>query len=305
MGTVSILFVVIGTFLFFGLFAAAYAVSGKLGSLEERFQQMGAPEEESRSSSPRYAERVIKRLGGMISRSPEEMSRQEKRLVQAGIRRRDGAVLFHGAQAALAIVLLFAFALTGYLQQNVLLYPILSVFLGALLPDLWLTMKASNRKMRIQLALPDMLDLQVVCVEAGLGLDQSLMRIGQEIRRSHPDLSDELHLLNLELNAGKTRADAMRNLAHRTDVEDLKSLVAVLIQTDRFGTSIADSLRIYSESLRTKRRQRAEELAAKMAVKMVIPLILCILPATFIVVGGPAVIGIMKGLLPLLNAPAP
>jgi len=129
------------------------------------------------------------------------------------------------------------------------------------------------------------------------------MRIGEEIRRSHPDLSDELHLLTLEVSAGKARAEALRNLAKRTDVEDLKSLVAVLIQTDRFGTSIADSLRVFSDSLRTKRRQRAEEAAAKMGVKMIPPLFIFVLPATFVVVVGPAIIGIVTGLLPWLASP--
>ncbi|HSD29832.1 MAG TPA: type II secretion system F family protein, partial [Vicinamibacteria bacterium] len=159
-----------------------------------------------------------------------------------------------------------------------------------------------RRQQRIQLALPDALDLQVVCVEAGLGLDQSLRRIAQEFRATHPDLSDELQFLGFELNAGKPRAEALRNLARRTDVEDLRSLVAVLIQTDRFGTGIADSLRVFSDSLRTKRRQRAEEFAAKMGVKMIPPLFIFILPATFIVVVGPAVVGIAQGLLPWMKA---
>jgi tight adherence protein C len=143
----------------------------------------------------------------------------------------------------------------------------------------------------------------VVCVEAGLGLDQSMMRIGQELHGTHPDLSEELHLMSLEINAGKSRAEALRNLAARTAVEDLKSFVAVLIQTDRFGTSIADSLRVYSDSFRTKRRQRAEEHAAKMSIKMIPPLFLFILPATFCVVVGPAAIGISQGLLPFLKNP--
>ena len=210
--------------------------------------------------------------------------------------------MFHGVQVALATAFLMVFGLTGYLQTNVFLFVVLSVFLGAMLPDVWLSMKARRRKERIQLGLPDALDLLVICVEAGLGLDQSLMRIGQEIRRSHPDLSDELHLLNLELKAGTSRAVALRNIAERTDVGDLKALVAVLIQTDRFGTSIADSLRVFSDVLRTKRRQRAEEHAAKMGVKMLPPLFLFILPATFAVVVGPALIGISKGLLPFLES---
>jgi tight adherence protein C len=305
MDPMVLVIIMVGVLVFLGVFALLFTVSGKLTSLEERVRQLGGGGETSRFKAAQYGVSVLKRLGGVLTRSPEEMSRQERRLVNAGIRRRDGPVLFYGAQAVVAIAFLTAFALTGNLQKHVFLFGILSIFLGALLPDIWLSLKIARRKRRIQLALPDALDLQVVCVEAGLGLDQSLMRIGQEIRKSHPDLSEELHLLNLELNAGKSRAEAMRNLARRTEVEDLRSLVAVLIQTDRFGTSIADSLRVYSDSLRTKRRQRAEELAAKMAVKMILPLVLFILPATFAVVAGPAVIGIAKGLLPLLKSGGP
>ncbi len=151
------------------------------------------------------------------------------------------------------------------------------------------------------MALPDMLDLAVVCVEAGLGMDQSLLRIGQELNAMYPDLSEELNLYSLEVNAGRKRADALRNLGTRTDVDDLKSFVAVLIQTDRFGTSVAQSLRVFSETLRTKRRQRAEEHAAKMSIKMLPPLVFFIFPAILIVILGPAVIAIIRILLPGLS----
>jgi tight adherence protein C len=144
------------------------------------------------------------------------------------------------------------------------------------------------------------MDLSVVCVEAGLGLDQALMRIGQEFKLSHPDLSEELKLYGLEVGAGKRRADSLRNLANRTEVDDLKSLAAVLIQTDRFGTSVAQSLRVYAESMRVKRRQRAEERAAKMSIKMIPPLVFFIFPAIFIVVLGPGIISIGKHLIPTL-----
>jgi len=279
-------------------------MSGKLGPLEERFRQLRAEHEGSRVQWREYLSKFqefLSQLGRWIPRSPKEMSRQGRRLVQAGVRHKGAPTVFHGVQVALATAFLMVFGLTGYLQTNLFLFVVLSVFLGAMLPDVWLSMKARRRKERIQLGLPDALDLLVICVEAGLGLDQSLMRIGQEIRRSHPDLSDELHLLNLELKAGTSRAVALRNIAERTDVVDLKALVAVLIQTDRFGTSIADSLRVFSDVLRTKRRQRAEEHAAKMGVKMLPPLFLFILPATFAVVVGPALIGIAKGLLPFLG----
>jgi tight adherence protein C len=304
--TLILLAALIGLFAFVGIFAAAYALLGRLSGLEERFRQLRLEYQGTGSGWRDYLDRslrIFKRLGELVPRSPDEMSRQERRLVQAGIRRKDAPYLFLGVQAGLALAFLAGFSALGYLRVNPLLYTVLGVFLGAALPDIWLSEKGRRRKLSIQLGLPDALDLQVVCVEAGLGLDQSMKRIGEELRRSHPELSDELHLVTLEVNAGKSRAESLRNLAKRTEVEDLKSLVAVLIQTDRFGTSIADSLRVFSDSLRTKRRQRAEEFAAQMGVKMIPPLFLFILPATFVVVVGPAIIGIAKGLLPFLRAP--
>jgi len=158
---------------------------------------------------------------------------------------------------------------------------------------------AKKRQHRLRLSLPDALDLLVVSVEAGLGLDQALLRVGEELAFAHPELSDELRLINLELRAGKGRADALRNLAERTGVEDIGSLVTMLVQTDKFGTSVAQSLRVHSEVLRTKRRQRAEEAAAKTGVKMVFPLVFCIFPAIWVVTIGPAAIKFMQVLVPM------
>jgi tight adherence protein C len=160
---------------------------------------------------------------------------------------------------------------------------------------------AKRRAHKIRLSLADALDLLVVSVEAGLGLDQALQRVGAELAFAYPELSDELRLINLELRAGKARAEALRNLADRTGVDDLSSLVTMLIQTDKFGTSVAQSLRVYSETLRTKRRQRAEEAAAKTGVKMVFPLVLCIFPAIWIVTIGPAAIKFVTVLFPMIE----
>jgi tight adherence protein C len=295
-----LLVAVIGALVFIALFSIAYAMLGRPRTLEERVQSR------EKEKQPRFnmrdlltrSEHIFRPLGEMIPRSPEEMSRQERRLVQAGFRRKDAPVLSYGVKLALAILLLLSFAAAGRFS---FVYIVLAVLLGAMLPDIWLSRKIKRRKEDIQLAIPDALDLTVVCVEAGLGLDQSLMRIGQEIRPIHRDLSDELRLLNLEVNAGKSRAQSLRNLAGRTDVDDLKALVAVLIQTDRFGTSVAQSLRVFSDSLRVKRRQRAEERAAKTTIKMIPPLVFFILPAIFVVVLGPAVITIVQELLPSLG----
>jgi tight adherence protein C len=176
------------------------------------------------------------------------------------------------------------------------------VLAGYLLPGMVLARLAKRRQHRIRLSLADALDLLVVSVEAGLGLDQALMRVATELSAAYPDLADELKLVNLELRAGKARSEALRNLADRTGVDDLSSLVTMLIQTDKFGTSIAQSLRVYSDTLRTKRRQRAEEAAAKTGVKMVFPLVFCIFPAVWVVTIGPAAIKIIRVLFPLAQS---
>jgi tight adherence protein C len=142
------------------------------------------------------------------------------------------------------------------------------------------------------------LDLLVICVEVGLGLDQSILRVAQELRIVHPELSEELQMVNLEMRVGKSRLDALRELARRTGLDELKALVAMLIQTERFGTSIAQSLRVYSDDLRTRRRQRAEEMSAKTTVKMVPPLVFFIFPALLVVILGPAIIALMRQFMP-------
>lgn len=282
------------------VFAALYLLWGRRRALEERVRQQ-SEDKQSKFSWADYrkkVERVIKPLGDIIPRSPEEMSRQERRLVAAGIRHKDAAVMLYGAKLALLVALLVFFTLIGWMASKTFLSIAFSLLLAALIPDVWLSRRKRNRQERIQLAIPDVLDLTIVSVEAGLGLDQALMRVGQEVGPIHPELSDELRLYNLEVNAGRGRADALRNLADRTLVDDLKSLCAVLIQTDRFGTGVAQSLRVFSESLRTKRRQRAEERAAKTAIKMVPVLVFFIFPLIFIVVVLPAFIAIVNELLP-------
>lgn len=292
-----LLIAISGLVTFAAFFLAGYAFLMKKPTVDRRIRDFEHKKQSRVSRFVNYlrrSEEFLKPLGEMIPRSPEEMSRQEKRLVQAGIRRRDGPALFTGTKVALAIAVFLVFSFTGYLQENLLLFTILSVFLGALLPDLWLTQTIARRKQRLQIALPDALDLAVVCVEAGLGLDQSLLRIGLEFSTVHPDLSEELNLYSLEVNAGRKRADAFRNMGDRTGVDDIRSFVAVLIQTDRFGTSIAQSLRVFADGMRTKRRQRAEEHAAKMNIKMIPPLVFFVFPAIFVVVLGPALIRIIR-----------
>jgi tight adherence protein C len=162
-------------------------------------------------------------------------------------------------------------------------------------------MVAKGRQKQIQRGLANALDLMVVCVESGLGLDQAVMQVAKELEHAHPEISEELAIVNLELKAGKRRAEALRNLADRTAVEDLKKLVAVLIQADRFGTGVAQSLRAHADYMRIQARQVAEEKAAKLGVKLVFPIFFCILPSLFVVSVGPVVMKIMRELIPMMN----
>ena len=168
--------------------------------------------------------------------------------------------------------------------------------LGYVLPTFMVRRRISKRQREMQKALPDALDLLVVCVEAGLGLNQALVRVSQEIDRVSPVLSEQLALVNLEIRAGTPRDDAFRNLGDRTGLQDIKSLMAMLIQTDRFGTSVAQALRTHADTMRTKRRQRAEEAAAKTTIKLVFPLVLLIFPALYVIILGPALIQILESL---------
>ena len=207
-------------------------------------------------------------------------------------------MIVRGIGILLPFIMLALVFFTGLYRWNPLLILITAFVIGYLAPDLFLRWKVRQRQTSLRLALPDALDLLVICVESGLGLDQAMMRVSQELRVAHPDLSDELQLVNLEMRVGKTRLEALRGLADRTGVDDIRALVAMLVQTDRFGTSVAQSLRIHSEDLRTRRRQRAEEKAAKTTVKMVPPLVFFIFPALMIVILGPAVITVVRVLLP-------
>lgn len=178
------------------------------------------------------------------------------------------------------------------IQNNMTFLAICFLFalMGFYLPDIWLRIKTMKRKAKIMEALPDALDLLVICVEAGLGLDAAINRVAQEIALRSDVLSDELKLMNLEMRAGKLRQDALRNLAKRTDLDAINSLVTLLIQTEKFGTSIAQALKVYSESFRLERYQKAEEVASKLPIKLLFPLIFFIFPSLFVVILGPAVI---------------
>jgi tight adherence protein C len=241
---------------------------------------------------------AVKRVGLVAPRQSSELGKLQQRLITAGYRSKEALVYFFGIRLVFAAGL-FVLGTTNLVPRSSLLLALGMCALGYVLPGIALARIAKRRQHRIQLALPDALDLLVVSVEAGLGLDQAMQRVSQELTFAHPELCDELRLVNLELRAGSARAEALRNLGTRTDLEDVHSLVTLLVQTDKFGTSISRSLRIHSETLRTKRRQRAEEAAAKIGAKMVFPLVICIFPAIWVVTLGPAIIKFMNVIMPM------
>jgi tight adherence protein C len=280
--------------------AVVYALTAAPATINDRLRdvmgQQAAAEATDESGEQVMA--FLKRIGERLPKSPKDLGKIQLRLVQAGYRRSEALPVFLAIRVGFALGL-FALCMTPLLVKPNLAMALAAAGFGYVLPGMALARKAKKRQHRIRLSLADALDLLVVSVEAGLGLDQALARVGQELAFAYPDLSAELRLVNLELLAGKGRSDALRNLADRTGVDDLSSLVAMLVQTDKFGTSVANSLRVFSETLRTKRRQRAEEAAAKTGVKMVFPLVVCIFPAIWIVTIGPAAIRFIQVLGPM------
>jgi tight adherence protein C len=271
---------------------AAVAIERRLGEVAPRIKPAGDARAQVAVLS------AFKRLGDVAPKRDSETGTLQQRLVTAGYRQRDALVVFLGMRVSFA-VLCFLFAMSGLITRPGLILGLVFCAVGFVVPGIVLARVAKRRQRRIQVGLPDALDLLVVSVEAGLGLDQAIQRVSEELAFAHPDLCDELRLINLELRAGNPRADAMQNLARRTALDDVSSLVTMLVQTDKFGTSVAQSLRVHSETLRTKRRQRAEEAAAKTGAKMVFPLALCIFPAILIVTLGPAGIRFVQVLLPM------
>ena len=291
-------------FLFIALLVAGFAMvlaPARGGVIEQRLGELRGFTAAATEEPSRYSETLKKsftRLGKYAPTSPTEMGKLKGRLLAAGYRGPEALPVFIGARLGCALFVFGLLSLPILTKPNVLL-ALGGAALGYVMPAIMLARMAKKRQHRIRLSLPDALDLLVVSVEAGLGLDQALQRVGSELAFAHPDLSDELRLVNLELRAGNSRPDALRNLADRTGVDDLSSLVAMLIQTDKFGTSVAQSLRVHSDTLRTKRRQRAEEAAAKTGVKMVFPLVFCIFPAIWVVTIGPAAIKFVQVLFPI------
>lgn len=229
----------------------------------------------------------------------------QRRLIRAGYRQQNALMVFYGAKAFCAIafpLLTSYFILSSEADpSNKFMGLAASAGLGFFGPNEFVNFKARRRQKQVRRGLPNALDLMVVCVESGLGLDQAILQVAKELEHAHPEISEEYALVNYELKAGKRRAEALRNMAERTAVDDLKKLVAVLIQADRFGTGIAQSLRAHADYMRVQARQIAEEKAAKLGVKLVFPIFFCILPTLFVVTVGPVVVKIIRELIPMMN----
>ncbi len=280
----------------------------KKKGISERIRQVAEPEKGAGSPAiskwKGFLLRSVSGFGEAVRPKQEaDISRTKKKLIQAGYQRENATVVFFGSKVFAAFLLLALFIIIKLMvlkalpTQHVLMFVLFSVAGGFYLPDLYLQRVIQNRKRRIFEGFPDALDLMVVCVEAGMGLDAAIKRVGDEMALQNSVLSDEFRILSLELRAGKSRIDALRNLATRTDLEDVSSLVTLLIQTDRFGTRVAQALRVHSDAMRTKRYQRAEEAAAKLPVKMVFPLIFFIFPSLFVAIIGPGIIRIYRNLV--------
>lgn len=276
--------------LYYAFTSGESGISRRLSRLAETPE--AAPQEAFGTRQKERVRNTLESVGKLLPGGTT--SRSTLMLTRAGYRRPTTILVMRGIKILLPIVLLGAVYLTGFYRSNPFFILGGALLAGILVPEGWVLWRVSVRQHNLRRALPDALDLLVICVEAGLGMDQALLRVSQELKVVHRELSDELQLVNLEMRVGKTRLDALRELGRRTGIDDIKSLVAMLAQTERFGTSIADSLRVHSDDLRTRRRQRAEEMGAKTTVKMVPPLVLFIFPALMVVILGPAILVILR-----------
>jgi tight adherence protein C len=249
--------------------------------------------------------RIVQYIGEKVPVSPEDASLARRQLMAAGFRSDLAVRVYYGSKiVACAGLLIAAFLLRNQLTSNAVMRIVLVVggaALGFFGPNLVLDHLITRRHQKLRLSLPDALDLMVVCMEAGLGLDQAVVNVSRELAPTHPEISEELGLVSLEMRAGKRRSEALKNLASRTGESELRKLVATLVQADRFGTSIADSLRTHSEFMRVRRRQDAEERAAKVGVKLVFPIFFFILPSMLVVAAGPGLLQLFKHLFPLMR----
>jgi tight adherence protein C len=269
---------------------------GESGIVRRLSQLANSQGEESQQAfADKQKERLQEALVSIGKLVPSgNASRAQLMILRAGYRSPNVVLTIRGLKVLLPVALVGVVYFSGLYLSNPLLILAGALIAGIVIPEIWILWRVSARQHQLRRGLPDALDLLVICVEAGLGLDQALLRVSEELKVVHPELSDELQLVNLEMRVGKSRIESLRELSRRTGLEDIKALVAMLAQTERFGTSISQSLRVHSDDLRTRRRQRAEELSAKTTVKMVPPLVLFIFPALMVVILGPAILIIIR-----------
>jgi tight adherence protein C len=291
--TLAILIFVTIALAVFAFGAAAYAPSSIIGS-RLRALSWNRPQAQEKPAIKERIEQALDPLSKALPLSADDSNRTRAWMIQAGYREQRHMTIYQGIRVLFAAVGFFSVIVISGFKSPPLLLGVTA--LGFFIPRFFLKRKINDRQMPIRPGMPDAPALTVISVEAGLSLDQAMMRVGEDLRHAHPELADEFYLMNLELRAGKPRAEALRNLYNRTGVDDIKALVTTLVQTDRFGTSIAQALRVHSDSLRTERRQRAEEQAAKTTIKMVPPLVVFVLPSIIIVTLGPAIISLYRTL---------
>lgn len=312
MNTIQIIYLVL---IFVTVFVVALVILAQFNTrpLQARLQGLkdDAKGMQGSTEEPAWVSRIVELTGPIarlsLPKEGWEESQLRIRFMNAGYRSSSAPALYFAAKTLLTFSVPGLFALytiisgTSIQPNDFLMLMVGLAAVGYFLPNAFLARRIAYRKREIFESFPDALDLIIVCVEAGLGLDAALARVGEEMYMRSPILGEELHLINLELRAGSSRERALRNLALRTGVEDIDTLVAMLVQSDRFGTSVADALRVHADSLRTKRRLLAEEAAAKIAVKLLFPLIFFIFPSMLLVLLGPAFISIHNILLPTLS----
>jgi len=272
----------------------------------ERVTGMETPNQERMPVHPSLVfHDLVKRLGNLVPASPKDVSVMQRRLIRAGIKGQNALRILYGAKilfgVALPLLMSLAVANSSADSTNKIAAILAAGAAGFWGPNEYVKIKSQRRQKAVQRGLANALDLLVVCVESGLGLDQAMVQVAKELEHAHREISEEFAMINLELKAGKRRVEALRNLADRTAVEDLKKLVAVLIQADRFGTGIAQSLRAHADFMRIQARQIAEEKAAKLGVKLIFPIFFCIMPSLFVVTVGPMAVKIVRELLPMVN----
>jgi tight adherence protein C len=259
---------------------------GLAGSIEKAGESLGV---------------VLEKVEKVVPKSQSEVSVIRQRLVRAGLRQESAMKYFYASKALVPLAVCMALSFTSFAKESPFIFYAGGLGIGYLAPDFWLGRKIKNRQAEVKRTLPDLLDLIIICLEAGLGMDQATTRTAVELAGTHPILADELDIVVLEQRAGRPRSECWRNMSDRTDVDVVRNLVSTLVQAEQFGTSIARTLRTHSDTMRTQRIQEVEERAAKTTVKLIFPLVLFIFPCMFVVTIGPAMIIIQEQFKTLFN----